>query len=124
MAKSRSFSIYLLKANFTSQNSLKEDHELELIEEDNTKLPQNAAMYISNRPSTPPWWKSYWGLNKNLNQSQKGALIFLQINENWIVLTFGSTYNKIKDEAYVHDFGFITTLNSLETIKLKSTEIL
>ena len=124
MAKSRSFSIYLLKANFTSQNSLKEDHELELIDENNTKLPENAAMYISNRPSTPPWWKSYWGINKNLNQSQKGALIFLQINENWIVLTFGSTYHKLKDEAYVHDFGIVTTLNALDPTKIKSTDIL
>ncbi|MEG0915396.1 MAG: DUF6119 family protein [Myroides sp.] len=124
MAKSRSFSIYLLKDNFSSQNSLKEDHELELIEEDNTKLPENAVMYISNRKSTPPWWKSYWGLNKTLNQSQKGALIFLKINENWVVLTFGSTYHKLKDEAYIHDFGIITTLNALDPTKIKSTDIL
>lgn len=124
MAKSRSFSIYLLKDSFSSQNSLKEDHGLELIEEDNTKLPENAVMYISNRQSTPPWWKSYWGVNKILTQSQKGALIFLKINENCVVLTFGSTYHKLKDEAYVHDFGIIATLNALDPTKIKSTDIL
>lgn len=124
MAKSRSFSIYLLKENFDSNNSLKEDHSLQLVKEENTNLPENAIMYISNRPANEPWWKSYWGIDNDLIQTQKGALVFLKINLNWIVLTFGSTYHQLKDESYEYDFGIITTLNALDPKKIKSTDIL
>lgn len=124
MAKSRSFSIYLLKENFTPINSLKEGHSLELLQEDNTNLPEHAIMYISDKQANAPWWKSYWGINKNLFQTQKGALIFLKVNDNWIVLTFGSTYHQLKDESYEYDFGIITTLNALDPRKIKSTDLL
>lgn len=124
MAKSRSFSIYLLKENFDATNSLKEDHSLQLVQEENTNLPENGKMYISDRPANEPWWKSYWGIDKNLIQTQKGALVFLKVYENWIVLTFGSTYHQLKDEAYEYDFGIKTTLNALDPKKIKSTDIL
>src|SRR5690606_36082869 len=106
------------------QNSLKEDPGLDLMDEDNTKLTENAVMYISDRESPPPWRKSYWGVNKILNHSQNGALIFLNIIENWVILTFVSRYHKLEDKAYVHDFGIITTLNALDPTKIKSTDIL
>jgi len=124
MAKIRSFSIYLLKENFDPTNSLKVDHSLELIQEENTNLPEDAIMYIADRPSNVPWWKSYWNIDKNLIQTQKGALVFLKIEENWIVLTFGSTYHQLNDEAFEYDFGIITTLNALDPKKIKSTDIL
>lgn len=124
MAKSRSFSIFLLKEGFTPVNSLKEGHSLELLEEENTNLPEEAILYISDRPANAPWWKSYWGINKNLIQSQKGALTFLKVNYRWIALTFGSTYHQLKDESYEYDFGIRTTLNALDPKKIKSTDIL
>lgn len=124
MAKSRSFSIYLLKENYEPSNSLKLDHSLELIQEENTNLPEDAIMYIADRPANVPWWKSYWNINKNLFQNQKGALVFLKIEENWIVLTFGSTYHQLNDEAFEYDFGIRTTLNALDPKKIKSTDIL
>ena len=73
MAKSRSFSIFLLKEGFTPVNSLKEGHSLELLEEENTNLPEEAILYISDGRANAPWWKSYWGININLIQSQKGV---------------------------------------------------
>lgn len=124
MAKSRSFSIFLLKEGFTPLNSLKEDHSLGLLEEENTHLPEEAVLYISDRPANPPWWKSYWGIEKDLFQSQKGALTFLKIKDNWIALTFGSTYHQLKDDVYEYDFGIRTTLNALDPKKIKSTDIL
>lgn len=39
MAKSRNFSVYLLKEGFDAWNSLKEDHNLALIEEAETNIP-------------------------------------------------------------------------------------
>lgn len=124
MAKSRGFSIYLLKADFSADNALKEDHNLELIEEEDTNLPEGSVMYIADRPSNAPWWKNYWGIQQDLLQVQKGALTFLPVNDRWIVLTFGMTHHKLKDNSYEYDFGLRTTLNALDPAKIKSTDIL
>lgn len=123
MAKTRSFTIFLLKKGFSDQNSLKEDHKLERTE-DVTNLPEGGTMYLSDIPAKAPWWKSYWGVQKDLKQTLKGALIFLPIKNRWVVLTFGMTYHKLKDESYEYDFGLKTTLNSLNPEKIKSTDIL
>lgn len=124
MAKSRGFSIYLLKETFSKENALKEDHDLELIEEDDTNLPENSVMYVADRQGSSPWWKNYWGINRNLYQVQKGALVFLEINNRWIVLTFGMTHHHLKDNSYEYDFGLRTTLNAIDPTKIKSTDIL
>lgn len=125
MAKSRSFTIYLLKEGFNPTNTLKDNHGLQMVNPSEANLPTNAVMYILNNNSTAPWWKNYWNVNIDLQQSLKGALVFLKINDtNWVTLTFGSTYHKIKDEAFVHDFGIRTTLNALDPSKIKSTDIL
>lgn len=124
MSKTRSFSIYLLKESYDPSNSLKDDHTLELITEDRTNLPEDSIMYVSDSPLREPWWKRYWGISKTLVQSQKSALVFLSINERWIVLTFGSTYHQLKDNCYEHDFGIRTTLNALNPKEIKSTDIL
>lgn len=124
MAKSRNFSIYLLKDGFTSENSLKEDHGLEIIEEENTDLPEGAIMYVADNRGTIPWWKNYWKIEKDLFQIQKGAIVFLPVNNHWIALTFGMTHHKLKDICYEYDFGLLTTLNALDPSKIKSTDIL
>jgi uncharacterized protein (TIGR04141 family) len=124
MAKSRGFSIYLLKESFNAQNALKNDHNLELINKDDADLPTGALMYIADRPASIPWWKNYWGLNKNLNQVQKGAIVFLPVESRWVVLTFGMTYHQLNENSYEYDFGLRTSLNALDPEKIKSTDIL
>ncbi|RKS97945.1 DUF6119 family protein [Chryseobacterium defluvii] len=124
MAKSRGFSIYLLKPTFSAENALKEDHNLEQIDEDNTNLPDGSIMYISDKPGNAPWWKNYWGLDIDLYQAQKGAIVFLPVDDRWVVLTFGSTYHQLKDNSFEYDFGLRTTLNALDPKKIKSTDIL
>jgi uncharacterized protein (TIGR04141 family) len=124
MAKSRDFSIYLLKDTFSSENALKDDHSLELIAEDNTNLPEGSIMHVADRPGNTPWWKNYWGINKDLYQVQKGALVFLPVDNRWVVLTFGMTHHQLKDNCYEYDFGLRTTLNALDPSKIKSTDIL
>jgi len=124
MAKSRGFSIYLLKEAFSADNALKDGHSLELIEEDDTNLPKGSFMYIADRPGNAPWWKNYWGIQQNLHQVQKGAVVFLPVNNRWLVLTFGMTHHKLKDNAYEYDFGLRTTLNALDPTKIKSTDVL
>lgn len=124
MAKSRNFSIYLLKEGFSEANALKENHNLERINDVDTNLPPNSVMYIADNRGSTPWWKNYWGLSKELFQVQKGAVVFLPVDNRWVVLTFGMTYHKLKDNCYEYDFGLKTTLNALDPAKIKSTDIL
>lgn len=64
MAKSKNFSIYLLKNGFDARNSLKEGHNLILLEEMDTHIPQDGIMYYGQNPTRAPWWKEYWGISQ------------------------------------------------------------
>lgn len=125
MAKSRSFSCYLLKKASNPENSLKKDHSLVKIQkEDTNHLPEGAVMYIAKNQIIQPWWKDYWKISNTLNQQQSAAIVFLPVKERWIALTFGHIHHKLEDTSYEYDFGLITTLNALDKEKIKSTDIL
>lgn len=123
MAKSRGFSLYLLKDGFNATNALKDAHGLEIVSENEVNLPEGAVMYLADNRPSPPWWKDYWELQKELKQVQKGALVFLPVNNRWLALTFGMTHHQLLDESYEYDFGLKTTLNTLDPEKIKSTDI-
>ncbi|MBG6063538.1 hypothetical protein IWX83_003348 [Flavobacterium sp. CG_9.1] len=55
MAKSRGFSIYLLKDTFLPENALKDDHNIQLLLEEGTNLPINTVMYIADTPGNALW---------------------------------------------------------------------
>ncbi|UPT54993.1 TIGR04141 family sporadically distributed protein [Dickeya zeae] len=120
--KTRSFSIFLLKAGYDAQNSLKSDHQLL----DNARaknLPQGASLFISDRERTTPWWVNYFSISGKLEQENKGALIFLPVRDRCFALTFGHVYHNLLDVSYEYDFGLKVTLNSLEPKELKSADI-
>lgn len=123
MAKSRNFSIFLLKTGFDAKNALKDEHSLgePLVEVEN--LPVGATLYLADNVPTDPWWKSYWGINCNLQQGLKGAIVFLPVNERCFALTFGHTYHNLKSEAYEYDFGLRATLNAIDPDKIRATDI-
>jgi len=124
MAKSRNFSIYLLKTGYNAQNALKEEHSLGEPLTSVELLPAGATLYIADNIPAEPWWKAYWGINNNLRQVLKGAIVFLPIDDRCVVLTFGHTYHNLKNEAYEYDFGLRTTLNAIDPKKIRSTDIL
>lgn len=123
MTKSRSFSIYLLKQGFDASNALRQDHALN---DDIAAqgLPEGASLYVLDSEPRPPWWKSYFGIQRNLTQVNKGALIFLPVRERCFVLSFGHVAHNLTDSSYEYDFGLRVTLNSLDPLKLKSTDTL
>lgn len=123
MSKSRSFSIYLLKQGFDAANALKDDHSLER-EVDATQLPAGATLFVLDSVPREPWWKSYFGVAKPLNQVGKGALICLPVENRCFALSFGHVAHNLKDASYEYDFGLRVTLNSLDPAKLKSTDVL
>ncbi len=123
MTKSRSFSIYLLKDGYDAANTLKDDHALD-DQMQGDDLPDNATLFVLDNPPTPPWWKSYFGIQQDLTQTLKGAIVFLPVGERTFAITFGHVYHNLKPESYEYDFGLRVTLNCLDPDKLKSLDSL
>lgn len=121
--KSRSFSIYLLKEGYDATNALREEHRLDA--DINAKnLPPNATLLILDSNLHPPWWKSYFDIEKDLNQVTKGSLVFLPVSGRCFALSFGHVAHNLIDTAYEYDFGLRVTLNSVDPHKLRSTDTL
>lgn len=123
MARTRSFSIYLLKNGYDAASSLREDHGL-ADDIGAQRLPETAALYVLDSQPRPPWWKGYFGIEENLTQVTKGALVFLPVGERCFALTFGHVAHNLRDSSFEYDFGLRVTLNSLDPRKLKSTDTL
>ena len=124
MAKSRNFSVYLLKKGFDAQNSLKEEHHLTPLNEADTNIPAGGIMYYGQNQTKSPWWKEYWGISQNLQQTSVSAIVFFPVNDRWFAVTFGASYHNLKENSYEYDFGLRTTLNALDPEKIKSTDLL
>jgi uncharacterized protein (TIGR04141 family) len=123
MSKARSFSIFLLKDGVEPAAALNNDHALERGWEC-ANLPEGGILYVLNAPERPPWWRGYFGVKRDLNQSSKGALVFVPANGRWFALSFGHVHHNLKDAAYEYDFGLRITLNCVDPDKLKSTDTL
>lgn len=123
MSKSRPFSIYLLKAGFDATNALEDDHKLQPAA-GATALPDGGTLFILDAERKHPWWRSYFGIQEELWQQFKGAILFLPVGDRCFALTFGHVLHHMKDEAYEYDFGLIVTLNSVDPKELKSADMI
>lgn len=120
--KSRPFSIYLLKPGYDATSSLVDDHGLrEVIHAD--RLPEGATIYILDAQHKRPWWREYFGVQDDIWQEFKGALVFLPINDRCFALSFGQVYHHLKETAYEYDFGLRVTLNMLDPNELRSADM-
>ncbi|WP_277655966.1 DUF6119 family protein [Seleniivibrio woodruffii] len=124
MGRNNNFSIYLLKEGYNSNNALKDNHSLNNMSANASKLPHEASLYMSNVELKSPWWKEFWGINHTLEQGLQGAIVFLPVENRHFAVTFGHSYHNLKDDSYDYNFGLITTLNCLDPNELKSTDIL
>ena len=122
MAPSRSFSIFLLKETFDADNALDDENPLTPYPADN--LPAGTTLYILDSRPHPPWWKKYFGLDIDLMQESKGAIVFLPTEERVFALCLGHVAHNLKDESYEYDFGIRTTLNCVDPQRLKNTDTL
>lgn len=121
MSKSHSFSIFLLKENFSDEKALKAHHDLK---QQNLSTLPSAKFYLMDIQPKEPWWKNYLGISDDLKQGLKGGILFLSVENRMFALTFGNVQHKLTPESYEYDFGVITTLNSIEPSALKSTDVL
>lgn len=124
MAKTRNFSIYLLKKGFNASNALQERHNLKKANADCRSLPEGSLIYYGQNPPKSPWWKEYWGIENSIQQSSVGALIFLPVNSRCFVISHGNCFHNLKTNSYEYDFGILTTLNAVDPNKIKSTDLL
>lgn len=123
MAKSRAFSIYLLKKDYNGTNALRSQHMLD--GNIGAKgLPEGAKLFVLDSDPYPPWWKSYFNLEKDLAQVSKGAIVFLPVDDRYFALSFGHVAHNLNESSYEYDFGLRVTLNSLDPHKLKSIDTL
>lgn len=117
MAKSRKFSVRLLKSGINFEDAYKEDANLILISKDDTY-----TVYITQKTRNIPWWKNYLEISSNLVNQSNSAILTIKANDRTFVYTFGFAYNKLKQECFEENFGFLVTINSLNGSKLKSID--
>lgn len=82
------------------------------------------TLFILDGAPRPPWWKSYFGVQWDLLQASKGALVVLPVDGRVVALAFGHVAHNLKDESYEYDFGIKVTLNCVDPTKLKNTDTL
>lgn len=120
--RTRPFSIFLLKNGYDATNSLKENNLLnERVVARN--LPENSTLYVLDSQPRPPWWKDYFRIEQDLQQSSKGALLFVPVENRYFALSFGHVYHNLLDNCYEYDFGLRVTLNCADPYQLKSADI-
>lgn len=123
MTQSREFSIYLLKETYDASSAVRDDTKMiESVPAAN--LPPGATLLVMDGEFRTPWWKAYFGVQRDLLQASKGALIFLPVNDRVFALAFGHVAHNLRDESYEYDFGIKVTLNCVDPKKLKNTDTL
>ena len=123
MVRSRSFSMYLLKNGRDETNALRDDHKLSLeVAADN--LPPGASLFVMDTPPQAPWWRDYFGVRAELNQSSKGAIVFLPVGGRIFALAFGHVRHNLREGSYEYDFGLRVTLNCVDPERIKNTDVL
>lgn len=80
-------------------------------------MPDNTIFYMYETEPEIWWAKEY--LEGILDSTYYHALMFLQAKERWFALSFGHGYRALKEDSYIHDFGFIITLNLTDKKPLK-----
>ena len=123
MSDSNSFSIYLLKERFNSNNF---DEVLRrkkaLTEIPATNIPANAKMYYQVSKSSVPEWTSYWGADIKKENQMICALIFYPVNDRVFVFSYGYAFVFLRDNAIEQDFGLRVATNLLDSKTLRSTD--
>lgn len=117
MAKARKFSVRLLKSGISFDDACKDDANLTLISQDDTY-----AVYITQETRNVPWWKNYLEIPSNLVNQSNSAILTIKANNRIFVYTFGFAHNKLKQECFEENFGFLVTINSIDGNKLKSID--
>ena len=120
---------------YLARDSRKPDTDL--IKMDNVKAPihldlpdvESAELYIKIQPpkTIPPWTRIFTNSNQVDSSafgtsSNVGAVLVVKMEGNTFVLSFGTGFHLIQQEAIERDFGLKVTLNSVNPDKLRSLD--
>lgn len=122
-------SIYLVKQALACEVST-------FISVDNAKPPMaldvsgaEATLYVKKEPrKPPPPWTRLFTDHQSLpddifgDRRSVGAALVIKVNSRCLVLTFGTGFHLLKNEAIERDFGLRVTLNSVDPGKLRSLD--
>lgn len=111
--------------------------ESEIINTENAMQPidielpdiESARLYIKKHPpkNIPPWTRLFTD-NTSLDKlafgtsSSVGAVFIVKLLGNIFILSFGTGFHLLKDDAIERDFGLKVTLNSVDPDKLRSLD--
>ena len=118
MAKSRKFSVRLLKLGINFEDACKEDANLKLISQDDIY-----SVYLATENSHSPWWKNYLGIDDDVFNSNNSAILTVNTKDRIFVYTFGFAHTKLKQDCFEENFGFFVTINSIDGEKIKSIDV-
>lgn len=122
-------SIYLAK------NPTNTDFDLLKLENSNSPIElsisglEAASLYIKKEPPkhSPPWTQLFTSrpevpFDAFGNSSSVGAVLCITAHQNKFLLTFGTGFHLLKEDAIERDFGLRVTLNSVDPEKLRSLD--
>lgn len=111
--------------------------ESEIINTNNAMQPididlpdiESARLYIKKHPpkNIPPWTRLFTD-NSSVDKlafgtsSSVGAVFIVKLLGNIFILSFGTGFHLLKDDAIERDFGLKVTLNSVDPDKLRSLD--
>lgn len=115
MAKSRRFNVRLLKKGKTLNDAYKD--ALTSIFSDNVY-----GVYLIPENKHAPWWKDYLEIPDNILNKSNSAILTVNTDERTLVYTFGFAHTKLNQDFFEEKFGFLVTINSIDSTKLKSID--
>lgn len=120
MPKSQSFSIRLLKQNFSIEAGMKKSHKFRI---DESLIYPEAIVYISDVSPSKPLWADTWDVKGEVKSVTSGAVIFLKFNDRVFCFTYGCGHHQLNKASFEPDFGLKIALNCIDPLKVKSIDI-
>lgn len=117
MAKSRKFSVRLLKREKTFEDACKDFSNLSILSQDEV-----FSVYFGSTNINPPWWKNFLEIEEKLFNQSNSAILTIKVEERIFVYTFGFAHSLLKLDYFEENFGFLVTINSIDGEKLKSID--
>ena len=117
MAKTRKFSVRLLKEGQTFESACKDIDSLILVSQDDVY-----SVYLVSEVISTPWWKDYLEIHNDLFNKSNSAILTINTRGRTLVYTFGFAHTKLNQDCFEENFGFLVTINSIDGEKLKSID--
>ena len=117
-------SIRLLKENYSIDNALSDNHELERLIWNND---ERSVLYYGIIYEGEPKWKEFIesGIEPAVQIDNRGigALLFIPVKENrYLVVSFGSGHFKLKNDAIENNFGLRVVVNSVDPENISNVD--